>query len=54
MQIQIEQRGDYFYARLRTRETVYLWAVFLSEMDARQWAQANFDTAVLMMNKLAA
>ena len=45
MNIQIKQHGDLFFACLRTRDSVYLWADFFSEADARQWAEAHREEA---------
>ena len=51
MNIQIEQHGDRFFARLRTHETVYLWADFFSEADARRWAEAHREEAEAIKRK---
>ncbi len=51
MHIQIEQHGDRFFGRLRTRETVYLWADFFSAEDARRWAEAHREEAEAIKRK---
>lgn len=51
MYIQIEQHGlegERFFARLRNHESVFMWADFFSEADARRWANAHLEEAKRM------
>jgi hypothetical protein len=51
MYIQIETVGDQYIARIRTRDTVYLWAAFFTLADARQWANAHLAGAKAMAER---
>lgn len=42
--IQIEQQGYQFFARIRSKETIYSWSVFLSYDAAKEWASKEYDT----------
>lgn len=48
---QVEQQGDYFYARVRSRDSVYLWSVFLSEADAHAWNKRNLAAGIAEAQK---
>jgi hypothetical protein len=48
MKTQIERMGDGYIVRLRTRDTVYLWAHLFLQEDCRKWAADHLAEAEAM------